>query len=165
MISVVYIWICVMINYISPSRQQRNIVTAMSKHFWSFKKILPYCRRCVVNVSSRWANCVPLLPLFGPFPSSIFPQESYGNPDGLWLKRATIKVLFLLLFAKCCAILVEYQLTACPCAEAAWHKRSICHLLNFQIAPTCSLIRKIHKKQMQNAYTQDTEKEDTDIDT
>ena len=54
-----------------------------------------------------------------------------------------------LFFAKFCALLVEYQLTACPCAEAAWHKISICHLSNFQIAPTCSLIRKIKKIQMQ----------------
>ena len=81
----------------------------------------------------------------------ILVKESHhqGLVCSLFAKVCAILVEFCLFFAKFCAILFEYWLTAGPCAEAAWHKRSICHLSNFQIAPTRCLIRKIKKIQMQ----------------
>ena len=116
-------------------------------------------------MSGRWTNCVPLFPLFWspPYLCPSLPKKALGarwpimvkkshHQDlvcSLFAKVSAILVEFCLLLAKFCAILVEYQLTACPCAEAAWHKISICHLSNFQIAPTCCLIRKIKKIQMQ----------------
>ena len=106
--------------------------------WWMFFKSLPL-QSMPRPWRGRWFNCVPVLPPYLQF--SISTQESSGESDALWLKRA----IFEALFYRYWLIFVQYWLnTNCMLCRSL---SEVINLSSVQLSdcPTWCLIRKIQE--------------------